>query len=369
MAHSHVSVLVLAGGKGHRFWPLSREDLPKQFLTLSGGQSMLEQTYQRARLLSPVERIWIVTLSAFSSIIPRLVKEIPAENIVYEPIGRGTAACIALASLQLSRSNREGIIVTLPSDHSVEGQEEFTGTVNKAIAVAEARDVLVTIGSRPSRPDPAYGYMRVNHYIDEAMDNPVAVISRFIEKPSRKEARKLIAQGDHLWNTGILVARVSTLLDAYERFAPDLLSSMRQALAAHTPGVGGAGLEDAYRRLPEIPIEKCILEKSDNVMSVVASFGWDDLGSFSAARRSSERDRHGNVASGLTKMISTRDSTVIGTRPGKLIATFGVSNLLVVDTDDVLLVTTRSRAADLRKLISTLEESGLKDYLRSRKQT
>ena len=353
-----VAVVIMAGGSGERFWPLSRKDRPKQFLKILGETSMIQDTFKRALLLTSVDNIFVFTGRAHYDILRSQVPDLPRGNIFCEPVGRDTAPCIAMAALCLESIDPSTVMVVLPSDHLIIGDDEFVETTNLGIRAAVATGGLVTIGVKPTRPEPGFGYILAGDGQVPGLPG-VASVERFIEKPDLEAAQGYFASGRYLWNSGMFVWTVDAIKNAITMHLPELAEGIRPIEAA-------VGREDfaevvwsSYGRLPKASIDYAVMEKASNVWVVPARFQWDDLGSWSALDRVLPGDAHGNHLIGQVLSVDTKGSIVKSSSPYRLVATFGLEDAIVVDTDDVVFVASKKRACDLKKVLAQLRKSGL----------
>jgi len=355
-------IVILAGGSGTRFWPLSRKSTPKQLMSVFGGKSMLQRTVERVLPLKP-KRIMVVTnvlQAAETRSQLQYITGVPVD-VVEEPIGRNTAPAVGLAASIIARFDPDGIMAVLPADHYILDEERFRDTLRKGRSVAES-GALVTLGIAPTRPETGYGYIEAT----ENRGSAPAQVARFVEKPALERALEFLATGRFYWNSGMFVWGACTILDQIRRFMPELSAG----LAKLTFDSDLWELSDLRPQISEIyagirgeSIDFGVMEKAENVQVIPASFGWSDVGSWSALPEVMEADQDGHV------VISARGSVSIGSQGclayggGKLVALVGVSDLIVVDTPDALLVCTKSAAQDVKKVVEELEKRGLGEYL------
>ncbi|MCC7322928.1 MAG: mannose-1-phosphate guanylyltransferase [Gemmatimonadaceae bacterium] len=332
-------VVILAGGVGSRFWPLSTPTRPKQLLPLIDAQPLLRNTVDRLLPLADPDRILILTNASLVEPIHALVPEIPRENLIAEPKPAGTAAALAwAASVIATRDGDEAVMLSVHADWAIGDAPGFRAALERAATVAEAQHALVTVGVVPSRPDPGFGYIRPG----EALDGGGQRVAQFVEKPTRERAAEMVRDG-YLWNSGIFVWRVG-----------DFLGEVR----AHTPEVAPA-LADAHGEIirffatvKSISVDVGVLERTDNVVVIPGSFGWDDVGTWAALARVRTHDAAGNAANGPVHLVDARDNVVQA--EGNDVVLYGVQDLVVVVRDGLTLVTTTERAADLKTLLDAL---------------
>ncbi|WP_406678052.1 sugar phosphate nucleotidyltransferase [Neomoorella carbonis] len=355
-----VFTIIMAGGSGERFWPYSRKDRPKQFLQVVGQGTLLQQTVQRAKLLCPVEQIYIVTGRSYLNLVQEQVPEIPKENLIVEPVGRDTAPCIALALSILEARGLNGTMIVLPSDQMVIGEDGFLRSLSTAVKLAHETCGLVTIGIRPTRPETGYGYIRIGERLSSLSAFRVAA---FTEKPDMGRAISFLSSGEYLWNSGMFIWQVSAIHDAFERYLPELIKGITPIReSVDTPDFETI-LSRVFPTLTRISIDYGIMEKADNVYVVPGDFGWDDLGTWTALERVTKCDIDGNFVQGRSVLVDTKNTILRNDNTDKLVVTFGLKDTLVVDTPDVLMVADKKRAPELKKLLDELRKQGLERYL------
>jgi len=374
--------VVMAGGAGTRFWPLSRKARPKQFLALVGESPLLAATVARLPPLAKLDRTFVVCGPAHAAAVRRILPELPKDNLIVEPCARNTAPCVGLAALHVARLDRKGILAMLPADHHVARPAAFREALAAAAEVAQG-GAIATIGVKPSRPETGYGYLKVGERLDAPMagvgkgarpkSKPAAPaakakavdegslvarrVAKFVEKPDRATAERYLADGSYLWNSGIFVFRADVILDEIRRTLPDLGEQLERIdRAIGTPRAARA-LAEAFPRCPAISIDYGVMEKSDRIAVVPGDFGWSDLGSFDALPDVRAQDARGNVVEGEAMIFDGRNNVVLGL-PGRPLAVIGVDDLIVVDAGDAVLVCRRDRAQDVRKAVDELKRRG-----------
>lgn len=338
-------VVLLAGGSGTRFWPLSRSERPKQFLALAGPRSLLRSTWDRVRRLAPASRIWVVAPRALATAVRRELPGLEPDRLVIEPSPRDTGPAIALACSSIARLDPAACVAVFPTDHVIRDATAFGAAVRAARRAAEAGS-LVCLGVTPDRAATGFGYL---HVASEPRSGSAAVVTRFVEKPSAARARRFVASGRYLWNGGMFVWTVRTFFDELSRVAPEI------ATVAATVARGGLA---AWRRAPKISIDYALMEKSSNVAVVPLDAGWDDVGSWDAvARMAPARAKRGPAPI----LLASPDSAVFG--GSRLVALLGVRGVVVVDTPDALLVVARDAGERMRDLVRAVRDAGREDLL------
>ncbi len=355
--------VILAGGTGERFWPLSRREKPKQFLSLLGSRTMLQLSMDRlSGLVNPADT-YIVTEEKYRELVLQQLPEIPLENVICEYCGRDTAAAVGLAAAYIQRRDPEGLMVVLPADHFIADIDEFQRIIQAAVRSACYGEWVVTVGIRPSRPETGYGYIQQGEALDNMEDIPVYNTIAFHEKPDLKTALSYLNQDNYLWNSGMFVWRVDLLLRLIAQHLPEL----NRGLASIAENIGTEREEEVvrevYEDLPRVSVDYGIMEKcsQNQVLVIPASFGWDDVGSWTALGRYRESDQDSNVLEGQGVFIDTRECMVYA--PHKVVATLGVEGLIIVDSQESLLVCSKERAQEIKKVVEALKEAGYQNII------
>ncbi len=345
--------IIMAGGSGTRFWPLSRSDRPKQFLSLGpDARSLLRATAERVWALIPPERTFVVTSELLREQVERELPELDATRVLAEPVGRNTAPCIGWAATHVRRLDPDAVMTILPADHHIGDTEAYVDTLRRGLEAATHGD-YVTIGIRPTRAETGYGYIEVGTELDPG----VFRARRFVEKPNRQRAEQFVASGSFLWNSGMFFFLASRILEAIDLHLPGLGRQLQQYETAAEQGHEADLVSATYASLPAVSIDHGIMEKVDSVSVVPGSFDWSDLGSWTSAWELSAQDERGNV---LPEGGLSVDATgnYAWAPEGKLVALIGVRDLVVVDSGDALLVVPRQRAQEVRDIVEALRERG-----------
>ena len=351
-------VVVLAGGSGTRFWPLSRRAKPKQLLELTESGSLLRSTFERVRSGVSPERWWMVVGQGYAADCASDVPDMAASKVLAEPVGRNTAPAIGLAAIALRAQDPDAIMAVLPADHFVTKPDVFTAALETA-AVAAAEGHIVTLGIEPSQPETGYGYIER----DDALDfDGTFRVARFCEKPARAQAEAFVASGKHLWNAGVFVMRADAVLAEMERQLPSISAGLEE-IAQHIgkPSYDET-LERVYASLEGVSIDYGVMEGAKSVAVVPVSCGWSDVGSFATLDAVWTPDADGNLVQGEAVTIDSRDCTVYSV-DGRMVATVGLEGLVVVQTSDATLVMPKDRAQDVRAIVGELEERAWERYL------
>lgn len=343
--------VIMAGGSGTRFWPLSRSTRPKQFLALGpDDRTLLRATAERLWAAVPPDRTWIVTGKSQRAQVEQELPELPTAQILAEPVGRNTAPCIGWAATHIRRREADAIMAVLPADHYISDAAAYVETVKRGLRAATHGD-FVTIGIRPTRPETGYGYIEVGGELDPG----VFRARRFVEKPNVQRAQQFVASDRFLWNSGMFFFLASRILDAIRQHLPGIGAQLATFDDAARAGNEAEVVEAQYVDLPSVSIDHGIMEKVDSVSVVPGSFPWSDLGSWTSAWELAERDADANAIANDAISIDARGNYVHAPS-GKLVALVGVEDLIVVDTGDALMIVPRSRAQDVREVVKTLKE-------------
>lgn len=345
-----VVAVIMAGGVGSRFWPRSRQKEPKQLLNLFTDKSMMQNTVERLNSLVKKENIYVVTNKLQKQKISEQLSDVPTENILVEPFGKNTAACIGLASVIIEEKHEDAVMVILPADHLINDKEEFNRTLEKAIQYAENSDALVTIGIQPTRPDTGYGYIQ----IDENSDGKeLHKVMRFAEKPNVETAERFLESGDFFWNSGMFIWKASMILSEISNYMLDL----RDGLETIRETIGQSNFEETltnvYGQLKSISIDYGIMEKSQQVYLIKGKFDWSDVGSWDAVYHLLEKDIDENVEKGAVYLENSERTYVHSDK--KFTAVIGVQDLVVINTDDATLVCHRDYAQDVKLVVDYLK--------------
>ena len=353
------TALIMAGGRGERFWPRSRKKLPKQFLSLTDDdRTMIQLTVDRILPLVNMEDIYIATNKDYKALVLEQLPGIPEENILCEPIGRNTAPCIGLGAVHIAKKYDDAVMMVLPSDSLIKDGDRYRELVGEALNIAAEEDNLVTMGIRPSYPETGYGYIK---FMKETKRGNAYKVDRFVEKPSIEKAREYLETGEYLWNAGMFVWKISTILALFEQHLPD----MKKGLDKIGEAVGSTDqdevLKAVFPELESISIDYGIMEKAQNIYTIPGDFGWDDVGSWLAVERIRALDDDNNVIAGNVVTVDTKDCIIEGS--DKLIAAVGLKDTVIVDTKDAILICDKSSTADIKKVLAMLRDGGHDEVL------
>ncbi len=354
--------MIMAGGGGTRFWPRSRQRRPKQFLTMTGDRSLLQQAFDRVEPLAS-GRTWIITGEAY---VEETVQQLPgvgADHIVGEPMGRDTAACIGLAAALIAKEDPGGVMVVTPADHVIEPAREFGRAVQVAALMTEQTpNSLITFGIVPNQPATGYGYIKRGPQVANHQGLGVYGVLEFREKPSLSLAQTYVSSGQYYWNSGIFVWRAATVLNTLQQLRPQLYAAVSRIAAAWGTPEREAVLRREYPAIDKISFDIAVMEKARDVLVVQAPYRWDDVGSWLALERMNAQDADGNTVLATHAGLETKDCVLVGDG-GKLITTIGVSNLVIVQDGDSILIADRNEEGTVKQLVDLLKQKGLEKYL------
>ena len=353
--------VIMAGGKGTRFWPLSTEDKPKQLLSLVGNTSLLQQTVARITPLMPPEDVYVVTGESLVSATKHHLPDLPLENIIVEPVGRNTLPCIGLAALYLKkRRGGDAVMVVLPADSLIQHQNRFRKLLQYAEKIAADDDVLITFGVPPTRAETGYGYIHLGGAAHTVDDFQAFQVRQFVEKPDRKTAEKYLESREYLWNSGMFVWQVDIILNAIKTYQASIYQQLMEIDAAIGTASETDAISYAYSQMEGISVDYGVMEKAKEVLVIPADIGWNDVGHWGAMHELFERDASGNAVRGKHLGIDTQDCVIVnqsGATRDKLIATIGVSDLVIVESERAVLVCPIDRVQEVKDLVEKLENS------------
>ena len=344
--------VIMAGGVGKRFWPQSRRATPKQLLNIAGENSMLRMTVDRLKQVTEVEQIMIVTNSDQEMAIRNEIQELPVANILIEPEGKNTAPAIGLAAIMIQKRDPDAVMGVFPADHYIEDVTAFTGFINQGIAVASSMMGLVTFGVIPTRPATGYGY--IQYHARTEPDEPVFAVKAFAEKPDFNTANLFLKSGDFLWNSGMFVWHVDAILKSFQEFLPEIWDSLENIKRAIGEPVFDSVLTVEWATLRSISIDYGVMEKAKNVFVVEVDFAWNDVGSWDAVHEMSDKDEHGNVSKGDVLYHDAKNNLIYA--EGKTVAIMGLDDLVVIDTEDALLIIPRGQTEKVKELVDGFQK-------------
>jgi len=351
--------IIMAGGKGERFWPKSRLSNPKQLLNILGEKTLLEDSISRLTPLIPKENIIIITNRNYVSQISKLLPDVPEENIIGEPIGKDTAPCIALATALVahkSGKNSNPVMAVMPADHIIGGLQQFALILNESAQVASGSNNIVTIGIPPKEPSTGYGYIKCSTLFQSNTSTKIYRAERFCEKPDLSTAIKFLKDGNYKWNSGMFVFSLNTIIDSFKKYVPEMAEGIQAMLQGAEENNFISSVSSFFESCQKISIDYAVMEKAENILVAESTFEWDDVGSWPALKNHLVPDENGNVAVGKFEQIGS-SNCVISSTDSHLIATIGLDNLIIVHTDDVTLVCKEENAQDIKELVHLLKNN------------
>ncbi|WP_139903749.1 mannose-1-phosphate guanylyltransferase [Clostridium thermarum] len=345
--------LIMAGGKGERFWPLSTDEKPKQFLNLLGDKSMIQMTVERLQALIPIERIFVVTGEIYKDLVQEQLPDLLEANIIMEPIGRNTAPCIALSAMYIKKFYNDAVIAVLPSDHLIKDDEGFLKVLSVGgNFVKNKEDAIVTIGINPDRPETGYGYIKFDNEANgeiaaDSDEIQVLPVSAFVEKPSREKAQRYISEGNYLWNAGMFIWTADHIIELTKKHLYNTYSVLK-CIDMSNPQIFKEQCKIKYPLVDNISVDYGIMEKAENIYIIPGDFGWDDIGSWFAVERYCNKDEDNNVHQGKVISIDSKENLVISYQ--KPIVVVGTDNLLVVESDELIFVCSKDSISALKDI-------------------
>ncbi len=355
----NTTALIMAGGRGERFWPKSRKNMPKQFLSLTDdGKTMIQLTVERISPMVKIEDVYVATNKDYKSLVLEQLPGLPEQNVLCEPVGRNTAPCIGLGAMHIAKKYDDAMMFVLPSDHLIKFNKMFIRTLQDACEVAEKDDNLVTIGIVPDYPETGYGYIKFDSQIS---DGNAYKVERFVEKPSLEVAKEYLATEEYLWNSGMFIWKVSSILKNLQKFMPETFESLKRIQDAIGTEHEETVLEKEFYGIQSQSIDYGIMEKADDIYILLGAFGWDDVGSWLAVERIKKTNEFGNVVSGNIITVNTHNCVIQG--ENKLIATVGLDDMIVVDTEDATLICSKDHAGDIKKVLENLKICNREEYI------
>jgi len=350
--------VIMAGGVGSRFWPFSRTDFPKQFHDVLGtGKSLLQQTVDRFTNICPLENVYIVTNASYKKLVLEQLPFLKDEQVLLEVVGKNTAPCIAYAAYKIRTKNADANIVIAPSDHIILKEEEYENRLNIALNESASKDVLVTLGIKPSRPDTGYGYIRFEEATNEAHR-----VLNFTEKPQLEIAKAFVSSGEYVWNAGIFIFRASTIINAFEKFEPTLAQEFADGINKYYTPEEQDFVDAVYHKTKNISIDYAVMERAENVFVVLSDIGWSDLGTWKSLYEIKDKDENNNVLDGNITTYDTKDC-IIKTPQERLVVTQGLEGFIVAEYDNVLMICKKEEEQKVKEFVTDLREKNAKKFV------
>lgn len=348
----------MAGGAGTRLWPFSRQSFPKQFHDmLDAKRSFLQETVARLEGVCPPENIFIVTNTEYQQLVKEQLPFLKDEQILLEPSKRNTAPCVAYAAYKIAKKTQKANILVLPADHVIEEVHLFQDALKTALTYATTHDTLMTIGIKPTRPDTGYGYIQ---YDTENTESDVRKVRQFTEKPDVEYAKKFIESGDFVWNAGIFIANLQTMLQAIEKHIPEVAELFAQAQTDFYTPKESSAIQKAYMHCRDVSMDKGIMEEAENVAVVLSSFGWSDMGTWKSIYEKATKDQHGNSIKGKNVLAYNTENTIIRTPKDKLVVVQGLKDYIIAEYEGVLMICHMDEEQRVREFVADAKEKGQK---------
>ena len=356
--NSNNFAVIMAGGVGSRFWPFSRTGFPKQFHDVLGtGKSLLQQTVDRFKNICPLENIYIVTNASYNELVLEQLPFLNQDQVLLEVIGKNTAPCIAYAAYKIRTKNADANIVIAPSDHIILEELEYERRLNIALIESAEKDVLVTLGIKPSRPDTGYGYIRFEEGGKEAHH-----VLNFTEKPQLEIAKAFVSSGEYVWNAGIFIFKASTIINAFEKFEPELAQEFAHGINKYYTPEEQEFVDAVYQKTKNISIDYAVMERAENVFVVLSDIGWSDLGTWKSLYEIKEKDEDNNVLDGNIVTYDTKDC-IIKTPKERLVVTQGLEGYIVAEYDNVLMICKKDEEQKVKEFVTDLKEKKANEFV------
>lgn len=338
--------LIMAGGKGTRFWPLSTEEKPKQFLNLIGKDTMIQMTVNRIKPIIPIERIFVCTGSMYVKLVKEQLPELPEKNIIIEPEGRNTTPCIALSSFVIKRYYEDANMIVLPSDHLIKDEHKFRNIVQMANDFLENNEeAIVTLGMKPDRPETGYGYIKYTNRAEEKNEFSIFKVDKFVEKPNEKKAREYLEDTSYLWNGGMFLWKISNIINEIKKYSPETYEAIREIEVIEEEYLQDL-INDKYHKTESISIDYSVLEKSTNVYVIPSEIEWDDIGTWKAVERYKEKDVNNNILYGNARVIESKCNIAINSC--KRVVMIGIDDVMTLETEDSIYIVNKEYMENLR---------------------
>ncbi|MBI1838472.1 MAG: mannose-1-phosphate guanylyltransferase [Flavobacteriia bacterium] len=348
--------IIMAGGVGSRFWPMSTPQCPKQFLDVLGiGKTLIQMTFERLLNVAPKENIYVVTNAKYFDLVKQQLPQLTDEQILTEPLRKNTAPCIAYASAKIYSKNKKATLVVAPSDHLILKEDNFTQTLKIAMDVANNEDRLVTLGIKPTRPDTGYGYIEFSEE-GEILPGQVNAVKHFREKPSREMAELFLKSGNYYWNSGIFIWRATSILGALEKFKPDLHQLFAGDLSFYNTSEEQAKINQCFEDCEDISIDFAVMENAKNTDVVLANFDWSDLGTWGSLFTHLDKDYNGNAVIGENVHIINSTNCIVNLPNNKLALIEGLNDYIIVESDNMLMILNKNDEQNLKKYMLPMEE-------------
>jgi len=353
MQNKNYYAILMAGGVGSRFWPVSTEQFPKQFHDMLGtGDTLLQKTFQRLNKLIPTENIFILTNEKYNDLVLQQLPQVKQRQVVLEPAMRNTAPCILYASLKIQKENPDAVMIVAPSDHWIEDEDAFSQNVQQAFQFCEQNDALMTLGIKPTFPNTGYGYIECGNV---SVEN-ISEVIQFREKPDYDTAKQFLAQGNFLWNAGIFMWSVTSVINAFKNNQPELFEHFNKGMETYNTAAEAEFIEENYAKAENISVDYAIMESSKNVYVIPATFDWNDLGTWGSLYDKLDKDNANNAVVNAKTLVEDASGNMIRTAKEKVVVVDGLNDYIIVDKDEVLLIFPKTKEQDIKKVLQKVKD-------------
>ncbi|GGZ79522.1 mannose-1-phosphate guanylyltransferase [Algibacter mikhailovii] len=351
--------ILMAGGVGSRFWPVSTQEFPKQFHDMLGtGDTLIQKTFQRLSNLIPKENIFILTNERYNDLVLEQLPDVKQRQVVLEPAMRNTAPCILYASLKIQKENEDAVMIVAPSDHWIEDEQTFSENVQQAFDFCSQNKALMTLGIQPSFPNTGYGYIE----FDKTSNEDIKGVNQFREKPDYETAKEFISQGNFLWNAGIFMWSVKSVIDAFQNNQPELYTLFEQGIPAYNTSLEAEFIKENYPKAENISVDYALMEKSKNVYVIAAEFDWNDLGTWGSLYDKLDKDAESNAVVHARTLVEDAAGNMIRTKNDKIVVVDGLNDYIIVDKDEVLLIFPKSKEQNIKKVLQNVKNKFGEQY-------
>ena len=351
--------ILMAGGVGSRFWPISTKEFPKQFHDMLGtGETLIQKTFNRLSKIIPQENIFILTNERYNDLVFEQLPQVTKRQVVLEPAMRNTAPCILYAALKIQKENEDAVMIVAPSDHWIEDEDTFTQNVQQSFDFCMENDALMTLGIKPTFPNTGFGYIE----FDAVCSQGIAHVHQFREKPDYKTAKEFIAQGNFLWNAGIFMWSVKSVVKAFKNNQPELFSLFEQGCNVYNTEFEDDFILENYAKAENISVDYAIMEKSKNVYVLPAEFDWNDLGTWGSLYDKLDKDQNNNAVVNAKTLTEDASGNMIRSKKGKVVVVDGLQDYIIVDKDEVLLIFPKAKEQDIKKVLQNVKNTFGEQY-------
>lgn len=346
--------IIMAGGVGSRFWPVSTTEFPKQFHDMLGaGETLIQKTFSRLSKLIPAENILVLTNEKYNSIVLEQLPLIKQEQVLLEPAMRNTAPCILYASLRIKKQNPDAVMVVAPSDHWIEDENAFTANLQQCFDFCSKENALMTLGIQPTFPNTGFGYIEY----DKTDGNPIKKVSQFREKPDYETAKSFLESGNFLWNGGIFIWSAQSITEAFEKFQPQMNALFQKGMDSYNTPAEKSFIDENYAASENVSIDYAVMEKADNVFVLPATFDWNDLGTWGSLHEKLDKDENNNAVVNATVLLQNSSSNIISTSKDKMVIVNGLEDFIIVDKDNVLLIYPKSKEQEIKGIVNQIKKA------------